>query len=46
MKIETIKNKVVTLFFVAGIDEKSVRKNPIKTEEVQEIDWISIELFI
>ena len=34
VKIETIKNKVVTLFFVAGIDENSVRKKPIKTEEV------------
>jgi hypothetical protein len=36
----------VTLFFVAGIDEHSVRKKPIKTEEVQEIDWIEIQEYI
>jgi hypothetical protein len=44
--METIKNRIVTLFYVEGIDESAVRQKPISREEVQELKWIPIHEYI
>lgn len=40
VKVETIKNRGVTLFLIRGIEEKPLK--PVKTKEVKEVAWIPI----
>ena len=44
VKVETIKNRIVNLFLISGIEERALK--PIKTKEVKEIAWIPIAEYI
>jgi mRNA-decapping enzyme subunit 2 len=44
VKIETIRNRVVKLFVISGIDEKPYK--PVKTKEVKQLEWIPVGDYI
>lgn len=46
VKVETIKHRMVTLFFVEGIDEQAVRAKPILSEEKHDLKWIPVSEYI
>jgi len=46
VKVETIRNRMVTLFFIEGIDIDAVRRKPDSRKEVQELQWKSIEDYV
>ena len=45
MKVETIKNRLVTLFYCEGIDMDLVRQ-PTNRKEVHELKWIPVAEYI
>ena len=46
VKVETIKYRMVTLFFVEGIDTDSVRAKPVLSEEDHDLKWIPVSEYI
>ena len=44
VQIETLRNRVVKLFIVSGMEEKAYK--PIKTKEVKQLEWIPIGDYI
>jgi len=46
VRVETISKRMVTLFFVEGIDEKAVQKTPNSQIEVNERSWIPVQDYI
>ena len=46
VKVETIKHRMVTLFFVEGIDTDSVRKKILQNEEDHDLKWIPVSEYI
>jgi hypothetical protein len=44
VKVETIKNREVSLFLIKGIEERPIK--PIKTKEVKEVAWIPLSDYI
>ena len=46
VKVETIKFRKVTLFFVEGVDPDSVRSRPILSEENHQNKWIPVSEYI
>ena len=44
VKVETIRNRVVKLFMIPGIEERPLK--PIKTKEVDKLEWILIADYI
>jgi len=46
VKVETIKHRMVTLFFVDGIDVDSVRAKPVLSEEDHDLKWIPVSEYI
>ena len=46
VKVETIKHRMVTLFFVEGIETDSVRQKYISQEEEHDLHWIPVSEYI
>lgn len=44
VQIETLRNRMVKLFIVLGMEEKAYK--PIKTKEVKKLEWIPINDYI
>ena len=46
VKVETIRNRMVSLFFVEGIETDSVRKKILINEEDHDLKWIPVSEYI
>ena len=46
VKVETIKLRMVTLFFVEGIETDAVRQKYISQEEEHDLHWIPVSEYI
>ncbi|CDW76379.1 mrna-decapping enzyme 2 [Stylonychia lemnae] len=46
IKIETIKNKFVTLYLIQNIDEHNSNIKPIRSAEVQKVEWIDTKFYL
>lgn len=46
VKVETIKHRMVTLYFVEDIEEDSVRAKPVLSEEDHDLQWIPVSEYI
>lgn len=47
MRVETIKHRIVTLFFVEGIDPSCIKNPSIEnSKENLELQWISLKEYI
>ena len=46
IKIETIKNKFVTLFMVKDIDEETSNIKPVRSAEIKGVEWIDTRFYL
>eukprot|EP00347_Sterkiella_histriomuscorum_P013761 403363471 len=46
IKIETIKNKFVTLYLVKDIDTKNYNVKRVRSAEVQKVEWIDTKFYL